>query len=62
MTYSEALIHALIIEAKAVEVSVEGMKAHDRNCESQYTEEAYLSCVNRLEQIAKEIKERAAGL
>lgn len=62
MTLNEAVIHSLIIEAKAIEVSVEGMRANDRNCGAQYTEQAYLNCSRRLEEIAEEIKQRSVSL
>lgn len=63
MNTPEAIIAALIIEAKAVEADVISMQAHDaaaeKNGTGMYTEEAYLQKSAALFAIATQIQEIA---
>ena len=49
-------IQALIAEMHACNGDIASMQAHNSYSSSQYTEEAFLSVVNRLKEIAEEIK------
>ena len=60
MIFQEAIILALVVEAKAVQAEIFSMQANDADPNTgKYTEQSYISLSNRLHAISQEIQQIA---